>query len=636
MKRITLIICFLYSICFFLPKNEAYCGVNSGICLNYICLANCSGESECNENQSVKEKESLVNSLPEALLDVSTWIQSLNGIITNENEKKELRFGSVVFNEIMANPSGVEALPESEYIELFNRTDSLIVLRNSALFYGGKRYLLPPVSIEAKSYAVLCHQKYKEQWELLGVSVIGVNSFPALLNTGKLLWLEDEKGGLLSWVEYSDSWYKDSNKKGGGFSLECLDPDNLSNDAANWCASSDTKGGTPGAQNSVMKSFPDNREMALLSTNAIAPDTMMICFNKPMSLKPLSDLRNYHIDDSDLSLTKVIPDYPCGKNVKLALSGALNTGETLRLTLTNLSDVSGNKQNKEIKTELFIPDQLAKNDLLFNEILFNPRSGGACYVEISNVSGKSFSCGQLFLSVLKKDGTRSTPVALGKSEKLFSPQIELFFTKNVSAVASQYSCEPSSGVETADFPVLSVEKGTLYLLSDKGVLIDEMVYSDLMHTTSAKDKKGISLEKKAPGLSSLDAGNWSSASYNSGYGTPGLPNQCTEQAENELKPRFWIEKNTISPNNSDNNTLQIHYRLTEEGYVVNTRIYDAFGREVFALPLMSGLPAEGVIEWNGKERDGTVCRIGIYIAYVEIHNAKGYLKKYKLPFALTR
>lgn len=636
MKRITLIICFLYSICFFLPKNEAYCRDDSGICFNYTCLVNSFGESGCNEIMPAKEGGLSPSSLPEALPGGSSRTQILNEVIEEENEKREVCFGSVVFNEIMANPSGIEALPESEYIELFNRTDSLIVLRNSSLFYGGKRYLLPPVSIGAKGYSVLCHQKYKEQWELQGISVTGVNSFPVLLNTGKLLWLEDEKGNLISWVEYSDSWYKDSNKKGGGFSLECVDPNNLSNDAANWYASNDAKGGTPGATNSVMKSFPDNREMALLSANAIAPDTMMISFNKPMSLKLLSDLRNYHIDGSGLSLAGVIPDYPCGRNVKLVLNRSLNAGETLRLKLTRLFDASGNKQNKEMTAEIFIPDQLAKNDLLFNEILFNPRSGGACYVEISNVSGKSFSCSQLFLSVMKKDGSRSTPVVLSKSEKLFSPRAELFFTKNISAVASQYSCEVLNGVEVPEFPVLSVEKGTLYLLSDKGVLIDEMAYSDLMHTTSAKDKKGISLEKKVPEMSSLDTDNWVSASYNSGYGTPGLPNQCTEQVDNELKTRFWIEKNAFSPSESDNNILQIHYRLTEEGYVVNTRIYDASGREVFVLPLMSELPAEGVIEWNGKEKDGTVCRIGIYIAYVEIHNAKGYLKKYKLPFALTR
>jgi hypothetical protein len=102
-------------------------------------------------------------------------------------------FGSVVFNEIMANPSDVKGLPESEYIELFNRTDTLVSLKNCTLFYGGKRYVLPNILIEAKNYVPLCNQKYKDLWAASGVSVIGVSSFPTLLNTGKLLWLENEK-----------------------------------------------------------------------------------------------------------------------------------------------------------------------------------------------------------------------------------------------------------------------------------------------------------------------------------------------------------------------------------------------------------------------------------------------------------
>ena len=152
------------------------------------------------------------------------------------SEVNTIEFGSIIFNEIMANPKGISGLPESEYIELYNRTDNVISLKKCTLNYGGKKYLLPDITVDAKNYIVLCNQKYKDLWTANGISVTGVSSFPTLLNTGKLLWLEDEYGNLISWVEYTDSWYKDNKKKDGGYSLECIDSDNLSNNAVNWCA----------------------------------------------------------------------------------------------------------------------------------------------------------------------------------------------------------------------------------------------------------------------------------------------------------------------------------------------------------------------------------------------------------------
>lgn len=637
MKRITLIICFLYSICFFLPK------IASGKCETHAIALD---ESWLTRNFSWADKDLLVlkapghllkSFLPEYELQDGPRIHPFGDSLTGKKRGEGMQcFGSVVFNEIMANPNGVEGLPESEYIELFNRTDSAITLRNSALFYGGKRYLLPTVTIGAKDFMVLCHQKYKEQWTSHGISVTGVASFPTLLNTGKLLWLEDENSNLISWVEYSDVWYKDSDKKSGGFSLECLDPENLSNEAANWRATNDAKGGTPGAVNSVKKSFPDSQEITVLSSFAQSPDSLTIYFSKPMTISSLSNPDNYRISASGLSVTKVIPDYPCGRNVKLVLNDSLKTGEMLRLELVNLYDASGNNQKNVINVEFLIPEQAEAGDLLFNEILFNPRSGGVCYVGISNVSEKVLSCDQLFLSVSKKDGSRSTPVVLSKFRRVFPPHTELFFTKNASLVAAQYNCETSHGVEVADLPAFPDEKGCLYLSSVRGEPIDEMAYSESMHTTSVTDRRGISLEKKASELLSLDVQNWASASFSSGYGTPGLPNRCAEQTDFNVSADFWIEKNSFSPTNTDNNTLQIHYSLTEEGYVVHIRFFDASGREVYSLPEMSELPAGGMIEWDGKEKNGIFCRVGLYIAYIEMHNAKGSMKKFKLPFALVR
>jgi flagellar hook assembly protein FlgD len=173
-------------------------------------------------------------------------------------------------------------------------------------------------------------------------------------------------------------------------------------------------------------------------------------------------------------------------------------------------------------------------------------------------------------------------------------------------------------------------------LSAQGDLLDEMVYSESMHTTSQKDKCGISLEKKSPELLSSDSLSWASASFLSGYGTPGRSNRCAEQSTNKVNAAFWLERKSFSPSDSENNKLQIRYSLASDGFVANIRIFEASGREVCSLAENSQLSAEGTIEWNGKEQNDSACRVGLYVTYIEIHNTTGQMRKYKLPFALVR
>ncbi len=463
MKRIAFIICFLYSFCCFAFANKNF--------FNEIL----NKSSVCEENT--------------------------------------VRFGSIIFNEIMANPKGISVLPESEYIELYNRTDNVISLKKCTLNYGGKKYLLPDITVDAKNYIVLCNQKYKDLWTANGILVAGVSSFPALLNTGKLLWLEDEYGNLISWVDYTDSWYKDNKKKDGGYSLECIDPNNLSNDAENWCATNDSKGGTPGKANSLKKSLPDKTKIDVLSSFIQSSDTLVITFSKPMNVISLGRLDNYISLNSAISFNKAIPDYPCGRNVKLILNSSLKAGEKVEIKLHDLIDVSGNALVAPITLGVSIPEQVETGDVLFNEVLFNPRSVGVSYIELTNVSEKVLPFNQLFLSYQKEDGTRSEPISLNNTSESFIPHTEVFFTKKVDVVSSQYKCDASKGIQIENLPNLPNKEGKLFLISAKGDLLDEMAYSESMHTTLLTDKSGVALEKKSPELLSSDLSNWMSASF---------------------------------------------------------------------------------------------------------------------------
>lgn len=72
-----------------------------------------------------------------------------------EEEGEEATSGSVRINEIMADPKGLKELPETEYVELYNKTANMISLAGWQFSYGGKAKSMGSFEIPANGYAVL-------------------------------------------------------------------------------------------------------------------------------------------------------------------------------------------------------------------------------------------------------------------------------------------------------------------------------------------------------------------------------------------------------------------------------------------------------------------------------------------------
>ena len=149
----------------------------------------------------------------------------------------EAESGSILINEIMADPKGLEELPETEYVELYNTTENVLVLTDWQFSYGGKAKPMTTFEIPAKGYAVL----YRSGRDIVAdpsAVKVPLDNFPsALANTGKLLQLFDGDNNLIDEVTYekatpAKSWERSS---------------------SGWHLSSDPRGGTPGSVNSSGK-----------------------------------------------------------------------------------------------------------------------------------------------------------------------------------------------------------------------------------------------------------------------------------------------------------------------------------------------------------------------------------------------
>ncbi|MBK9992904.1 MAG: lamin tail domain-containing protein [Saprospiraceae bacterium] len=125
----------------------------------------------------------------------------------------------VIITEFMADPSPTVALPEVEYVELYNRVSQRIDLTNYNLADASGKHLIRSGFIDANSFVILCNQKDTNHFKPFG-KVIGLSSFPSINNSGDQLYILNELGELLHELEFDLSWYQSSTKSDGGYSLE--------------------------------------------------------------------------------------------------------------------------------------------------------------------------------------------------------------------------------------------------------------------------------------------------------------------------------------------------------------------------------------------------------------------------------
>jgi hypothetical protein len=144
--------------------------------------------------------------------------------------------GSIVINEIMADPTPLVGLPDAEWIELFNAGKELVRLKDWELTVGSSVKVLPDSVIPAGQFIIVCAAKTAPEMKKYGKTVV-LPTFPALRNSGNLLTLINATDSIVDRIDYSDSWYGNNSKKDGGWSLERIDPERVCGQPANWGAS---------------------------------------------------------------------------------------------------------------------------------------------------------------------------------------------------------------------------------------------------------------------------------------------------------------------------------------------------------------------------------------------------------------
>ncbi len=533
---------------------------------------------------------------------------------------------SVLITEIFPDPAPIIGLPGSEFIELTNVSSTTIDLLNWKISDGSSTarisssFLLKP-----DSSVIICPSSSIINWEPFG-RTIGVSSCPSLNNDGDFLILYSPDGKLVHALSYSIEWYKNDVKALGGWTLEMIDKNNPCTGFDNWTASVDPFGGTPGKINSVNASNPDEEAPQLLRTWYVDSVSLIVLFNESLDSLTGATTLNYQFSNG-LEVQSAIPRPPLFNEVLIRLKQKPDSNLVYDLTVRSVSDCSGNSIGSFNKAKFAVPGLPSKNEIVINEILFNPKPDGFDYVEIYNAGKKTVDLSKLYAGI-----NRITAEPL-----LFFPGDFLVITENRNWVMNNYFVkEPEHLIQISNLPSLPDDKGILSLLNEQGNVLDEVSYDDAWHFALIGDKDGVALERIDYRKPAQDKSNWTSAASTAGFGTPTARNSQF-LTDPQLQSAITVSPRIFSPDNDGHDDIAtIYYQNNEPGYVINITVFDAKGRLVRALIRNSTVSQRAEFRWDGLDDQQRGLPIGVYIFYSEIFNLKGKVSRFKNTITLAR
>jgi len=558
-------------------------------------------------------------------------IQDLAGNISEDIRHTFIHYtpheNDVVINEIMADPEPSVGLPSFEYVELYNTKNFQIKLKDWVfVINNSEKIITQDVVIQPVSYLILCKEEAVPYLSEYGYCV-GFSSF-SITNSGAHIALYDNTQILISSVDFDISWYCDKDKSEGGWSLEQIDPYSPCAGAANWVASREREGGTPGSLNSV---DADNPVIPYIDyVDVLSSNSIEVIFNQKMDTFSMEDIENYTILEFDTHPIDAVVSQNNPFSVQLTFSQNFELGAVYNILVFGILTCSGVSVLSGCRYEFGLPDEAVSGDVVINEILFDPVSPAADYVELFNKSDKVLNISHLKIGVVKTTFPNPPDTIIKtvcQENRLLLPEKYLLLTTTPDVISSQYDCSGENFIRMESFPSYPNDGASVVLYYDDKV-IDFMSYSSDSHYPLLTVTKGVALERVSPYINSSDSENWHSAAAPL-YGTPGYQNSVFMENQ-EVTGQVEINPSVFSPDGDgfDDVTI-INLSAFKKGYTAKIIVFDAQGRLVKNLVNCQNIANQSCFVWNGTDENGKIVPIGIYVVYVELFDIQGDIKIFK-------
>lgn len=450
-------------------------------------------------------------------------------------------YNDIVINEIMYAPS----TGEPEWIELFNRTNNIVSIKNWKLSDAASTITITgtDIFIAPESFIVITKDSSILNFYNVPSQIVKAN-IPSLNNTGDAVVIKDDRGLMIDSVYYLPDWGGNI----GGKSLERISADSLSSNPANWAACINISKATPGDFNSITQKDYDIKVTDLIF-NPIYPllgDNITFSASVKNTGKNIAIFSIELYEDSDLDS---IPDIFIEAISNLTLSVNDSSTYQFNYTANDLrfkkaffikaiynqdQDTSDNFKYKII--EPGYPNQA----VVVNEIMFAPLGGEPEWIELFNntdaeINLKDWSVWDVITTPAK---------AIIKNNFLIPPKGYVLLTKD-SSIFNYHRFIPS-GLLKITLPSFNNDRDGVVLKDKRGLTIDSVFYSNQWGGTN-----GFSLERISVTNSSNNQFNWAS-SYDIEQSTPGRINSITPKQFDlsvtgiSFNPRFPAAGDDIS------------------------------------------------------------------------------------------
>ncbi|MBK8722488.1 MAG: lamin tail domain-containing protein [Saprospiraceae bacterium] len=297
-----------------------------------------------------------------------------------------------------------------------------------------------------------------------------------------------------------------------------------------------------------------------------------------------------------------------------------------------------NKNQSPIVLKIANPEVPKVNELVINEILYDPNTGGVDFVEIYNNSQKVFDLKSIKIANI--DDSQQDIKSIDQS-KLISPGDFIVLTSDNIDIKNRYTVKNPSNLVETKLPSFNDGAGNVSLLVTNPFgfqIIDSINYSDEMHAPLLNITSGVSLERINPNGQTSNRNNWHSAASTAGYGTPTYQNsQYFDLIPTKSDSTFSLPIVTFSPDGDGyNDYLTISIKTDKPDYQATIFVFDANGRLVKKLLDKQFISSADNIIWQGETDGDAAAPIGIYVLDCRLQHSDGTLKHDKLTCVLAK
>jgi len=546
----------------------------------------------------------------------------LNDTIIDFYVQKHRRF-DLIINEIMIDSEPAVQLPNAEYIELYNRANYPLSLEGWQLKINDHLREIPTILLESNEYLILIDKEDSLLFEEFSFQCL--DPWPDLNNTEAYVGLFDENNRLVHEVRYHKSWYQNTNKENGGWSLEIIDPENYCAGKNNWTACKNNLGGSPGFVNSVHLENPDSTAPFIKQVEVVENDEIQITWSENLYDSTLYFFDSYAFTNGMIQSSI---DHTMNKT-HIAFFDDLEEGLRYEISVNNIEDCQGNRIG-QIDTEFIQGLWPEKGSVFLSEILFNPKTDGYDYVELYNASDEYIDFSKLIIGNYDSllNDINNTEI-ISEKHLNFPPHSYIALCEDTSWIKSNYVSNDSLFFfEINRLPSMPNEKGSVAISSLGYEIMDTYSYHENTHFPLLEDVEGVALERL-----NINSEKWFSASSTENYGTPGRQNSQF-MYEHHSNSQLEIIPEVFSPDNDGtqdfaNITIQV-----EDPAKASIHIYDKKGFMVREICKSKLIAQNAHWIWNGLDQENLKLPIGIYMAVVELIEAGGKQELLKHPVVI--